>query len=654
MARYLFDCETNGLLPELTTIHSLVLRDVDTGELLSCAADRNGEQPGGEYSTIEAGLKRLMDASMIVAHNAIGFDVPALQKVFPWFKPRGTVRDTLVLTRVLWPDIEGGDYARARAKKMPTKLIGRHSLEAWGYRLGLHKGDYKDWCEGNGLDPWAVWRPEMQEYCELDVDVLAELWRRCGKRLAEWGVPIEGGAPGADVIDLEHDVAGIIRAQEEYGFGFDVEAAGQLAAELMGRRVELSTELRAFFPSWEVRTTFVPKANNKKLGYQKGVPFTRVKVVEFNPSSRKHIASRLIAQRGWEPSEFTKDGTPKVDEDTLKGIEWPEAKVLVEYFVVEKTLGMLAEGKQAWMKLARNGRIHGRVNSNGAVTGRMTHSNPNVAQTPSGKVAYGMRCRGLFIAGPGKVLVGCDADALELRDLAGYMRRYDGGAYVETVLYGDKAKGSDMHSTNCRALGYDPTKLTGQGKETWRDVAKVWFYAFIYGAGNQKLGFILGVKGEPAIRPRDGSVWYPAAERAGKRSRDNFMRNLPALGQLAEAVKTKARAQKWLRGLDGRRLSARSEHAALNTLLQSAGAIQMKAALVLCDRTLTQAGLSRGQEYAFVANIHDEVQMEVDEKHATFVGKTMADSIRLAGERYNFGCPLAGNFDIGATWAETH
>ena len=361
-----------------------------------------------------------------------------------------------------------------------------------------------------------------------------------------------------------------------------------------------------------------------------GCPFTEITYTEFNPASRDHIANRLKTLFGWDPREFTKEGKPKVDEEILLAMPYPEAKLLAEYFIVDKRLGQLATGNEAWMRHADEGRIHGSVNTNGAVTGRMTHASPNLAQVPGNGAPYGKRCRELFMASTGMVLIGCDADALELRCLAGYMAAFDGGAYIRTVLEGKKEDGTDMHSINARILGCS------------RDVAKVWFYAFIYGAGDEKLGLILG---------------YMAGKGAatqGKRSRAKFLAGLPALGSITERAKQKARVQGYLRGLDGRKIAARAEHAALNTLLQGAGAILMKQALVILDRDLQSSGLDPGVDYEFVANVHDEWQIEALPQHVELIERLAPAAIREAGVQLNFRCPLAGNAGHGPNWAETH
>ncbi|BAF89595.1 DNA polymerase [Azorhizobium caulinodans ORS 571] len=609
MSHLIFDIETNGLLDATNRVHCLCIKDADTGQVWSCTDDG----PTGTYIPIERGLQLLADAEVLIGHNILKFDIPALQKVYPWWKPKGVLRDTIVCSRLIWPkdDLRERDFRLQKQGKLPGNLIGRYALEAWGYRLGEYKGDYKG--------PWDVWSQEMQDYCEQDVEVTFRLYQK----IKEKGWKEES-------IELEHRVQWIIHRQEQYGFLFDQAKAASLYADLVQRKTELEAELQSAFPPWEVESVFVPKVNNRVRGYVKGVPFTKRRTIHFKPSSRDHIAGRLKAKYGWEPSEFTDEGKPKVDEDVLSHLPYPEAKLLSEYLMVEKRLGQIATGKEAWLKHVKaDGRIHGDVTTNGAVTGRMTHSKPNIAQVPGNGSPYGHRCRELFVAAKRKLLVGCDADALELRCLAGYMARYDGGAYVRTVLEGKKELGTDMHTLNAKALGCS------------RDVAKVWFYAFIYGAGDFKLGTILGApKGEE--------------QKWGRRSRARFLKALPALGTIIKKVQEKVQKKGFLRGLDGRELRVRSAHSAFNTLLQSAGAVLMKMALVLLDEDLQAAGYVPGQHYEFVANVHDEWQIEVNEEIAEDVGKRAVTAIVRAGEHFGFGCPLSGNFAVGRSWAETH
>lgn len=619
MTTLVFDIETNGLLDELDRLHCLCIRDVDTGDTISCHNHWDGT--GTEVPEIESGLRYIMDADILIGHNILKFDIPAIQKVYPWFKPKAEIRDTLIMARLIYPEIANMDYGLAQSGQLPKNLIGRYSLEAFGYRIGEYKGDYKG--------GWDSWSQEMQEYCEQDIEVTTKLYHKIMERKEKHGY-------SDYCIELEHRVAEIIFRQEQNGFGFDMDKATVLHQELLLRRLELEKELLAMFPPWEIKTPFVPKVNNKTRGYVKGVMTYKTQVIEFNPSSRQHIAKVLKEKHGWEPKEFTETGEAKVDDTILADLPYPEAKLLAEYFLVQKRLGQLVEGGEGLMKrVKKDGRIHGEVITCGAVTGRMTHRKPNLAQIPANRSPYGERFRELFIPRLGWKQIGCDADALELRCLAHYMAAFDGGEYIDVVLKGDKSKGTDMHSVNCRAIGFDP--------KTHRDMAKTWFYAFIYGAGDHKLGLILGVPGDDnAIR------------KAGAKSRRKFLKSLAALGTLTEKVAAKVKDSGALKGIDGRRLACRSTHSALNTLLQAAGAIAMKAALVILDDELKAKGLVPGADYEFLANVHDEWQIEARPEVAEVVGKTAAEAIKKAGEKLGFKCPLAGNYEVGSNWKDCH
>ena len=610
MTTLVFDIETNGLLDELDRLHCLCIKDIDTGETWSLHGD-----------AIEAKLQVLENADILIGHNILKFDIPAIQKVYPWFKPKAVLHDTLIMARLIYPEIKEMDFGLAAQGKLPKKMIGRYSLESFGYRLGEYKGDY--------TGGWETWNQEMQDYCEQDIEVTAKLYAKIMERKERHQVSDYS-------VELEHRVAEIIFRQEMNGFGFDMPKAEVLHQELLVRRMELEKQLLTMFPPWEVRTPFIPKVNNKSRGYVKGEMTYKVQVVEFNPSSRMHIAKVLKEKHGWEPKEFTEKGEAKVDDSVLAELDYPEAKLLAEYFLVQKRLGQLAEGGEGLMKrVKKDGRIHGEVITCGAVTGRMTHRKPNMAQIPANRSPYGERFRELFVPRKGWVEIGCDADALELRCLAHYMAAYDEGQYIDVVLKGNKAEGTDMHSVNCRAIGYDP--------KTHRDMAKTWFYAFIYGAGDHKLGLILGVPGDDnAIR------------KAGAKSRRKFLKSLAALGILTEKVGAKVEANGALKGIDGRRLSCRSKHSALNTLLQAAGAIAMKVALVILDDDLKAAGLVPGTDYEFLANVHDEWQIEARPEVAEVVGKTAAEAIKKAGDKLGFKCPLAGNYEVGSNWKDCH
>lgn len=619
MKTAIFDIETNGLLHQLNTVHSLVIKEAETGKVYSCA-DQEG------YLPIKAGLELLTKADRVVGHNIIKFDIPAIQQVYPWFEiPLEKVHDTVLYSRLLWPELGDRDMGLIRAKKMPGKLRGSHGLEAWGYRLKLNKGDYAKEMKAQGLDPWANWNQPMQDYCELDVEVTEKLWVRIQtKEIPE------------RAVELEHWFCYIIGLQERFGYRFNVAKAAELYSVLAARRAAIDAELKEMFKPWYVNQgRFTPKGDNKRFGYVAGAAFSKVKLQEFNPSSRQQIADRLIKLYGWKPQEFTESGQPKVDESTLKDLPYPPAKLLTRRFLIEKRIGQLAEGDQAWLKLERNGRIHGSVNTIGAVTGRCAHSAPNVAQVPGVKVdkvdgesvilygedgGWGFECRELFTVDEGFKQVGADASGLELRCLAHYMARYDGGAYAKIILEGD------IHTENQKAAGL-PT----------RNNAKTFIYAFLYGAGDEKIGQIIG-KGA----------------KAGKKLKENFLKRTPALKRLREDVATTVKKRGYLRGIDGRRLHIRSEHSALNTLLQSAGALLVKQATINLYRELSSRGYEFGKDWAMVAHVHDEYQLQVREELVEEVSEVAVWSFQEAGRQFNWRCPLDGEAKVGGNWAETH
>jgi len=615
MKTLVFDIETDGLLDSLTKLHCMWVADPATGEIRGYS-----DEPG--YTPINDGLAWLLTADVLVGHNVIGFDLPAITKVYGVeFQPPVVVRDTMVCTSLMWPHIKESDFDRARSKLMPGNMIGRQSLEAWGYRLGTFKGAF------DGGD-WQTFSKDMYDYNKQDVEVTLALWKRIEQEAKEWDVPLcdDNPPPRKDCIALEHRVAAIVEKVQRHGVNFDQRRAIDLVATLSAKRQTLVESIQSTFKPRVMEEVFVPKVNNKSRGYVKGVPFTKRWEVVFNPGSRQEIGRRMI-DLGWKPSAFGADGAPTINDEILKALPYPEAQLLAEYFVVDKRLGTIANGNEAWFRHERHGRLHGRIRSNGAHTGRMTHSSPNLAQVPANDAPYGKECRACFIADPGHVLVGCDADALELCDLAGYMAIYDGGDFIETALRGDKKLGTDMHSINAKLLGCT------------RDVAKTYVYALIYGSGDQNLGRILGFSGRRQML-------------AGRQSREALLAGIPALGSLVKAVQAAAETRGYLVGLDGRRLVARAANAALNTLLQSAGAVQMKRGLVHLYDTLQC--FTWGKDYAIILLVHDEWQITCRPDLADTIGKAAASAITASGTFYSFRCPLTGSFKVGPDWSKTH
>jgi hypothetical protein len=677
----IFDLETDGFLDELTQIYCGWVLDTDTGEFHVFNNQNNGK---GSI----ADMVDYLSTGDLLAHNGIDFDYRVIWKLYPNWAPQGKLLDTLTMSRLIWTnlkDIDFGRRAKRRFSDFPGNLIGSHSLKAWGYRLGAFKGDFSpkqfinmalvsvSKTEDNLGIPWADSRPlkrrlwrksdiatylplnvlpkhtwgtigwtqSMEDYCRQDVVVTQALHALiCSKGYSE------------TAISLEHDFAWIIKRQEAFGWKFNEEAASELHRVLKERQASLADRLSTFFPPWVEETEFIPKVDNKSLGYKKGIPFIKKKTVHFNPSSRDHITGRLTALYGWKPTEFGDNGKPTVDETTLKGLDYEPVPLLMDYLMVDKRLGQVAEGKQAWLKKVVNGRIHGRINTMGAITGRCTHSNPNVAQVPAGGAEYGAECRQLFTVDTGYVLVGADASGLELRCLAHYMAAFDGGAYAHEVVEGD------AHWVNLMALlelAGVPREKGNKAHEDARDAQKTWIYAFLYGCGvlSSGVNWIAIYEAYYGIKPAGDP------ESLGKKARSAISTGLPALGSLLRGVQKKAKATKTLKGLDGRILHVRSQHAALNTLLQSAGAIIMKRALVELDTLLQAAGLkhswqSASPDYEFVGNIHDEFQIQVKREHAELVASLCPKAMTLAGEYFGFRCRIDGEAKVGPDWSKTH
>lgn len=566
---YILDIETDNLLDDVTKVHCVVLRDLHSDTVHTF-----------NPVNLKDCIPLMEEAETLVGHNLIAYDLPVLDKLWN-FKYKGKVVDTLVCSRTIWPNCMELD---AKIKRLPSKLWGSHSLKAWGMRLDEFKGDYND----GSADVWSEFNQEMLDYCVQDTMVTKKLYEL-----------IKSKDFSEDALDLEHRIALEMFEQEQRGFVFDEVNASSLFAELAGRKQELETQLQ---------DTFEPTIVELK---------TKTKIIPFNPASRSQIADRLI-KRGWKPKETTPSGEPKVDEKVLEGIDMPEAKMLLEYLMLNKRLGQLATGKQAWLKLAKDGKLHGRVNHMGAVTSRCTHSNPNMAQVPSVGAPYGKECRSLFTVPSGYSLLGADASGLELRCLAHYMARYDNGAYGREVLEGD------IHTANQNAAGL-PTRAN----------AKTFIYGFLYGAGDAKIGSIIG-KGS----------------KEGKIIKEKFLRKTPALKRLRDAV-NHASDKGWIKGLDGRKIPVRHSHAALNTLLQSAGAIICKRWYATVEDMLREEGYTV-EDAAIVAFIHDEVQIQVREGLEGKIGEITKRAMGRTERYYDFRCPLDADFSFGKTWSDTH
>lgn len=875
MSRFVFDVETDGLLNRLTQVHCLVLRDIDTDEIHSCA-----DQPG--YPSVRHGLDLIEKAELLVGHNTIGFDFRALAKVYPGLKLRSDceIYDTLIVSRVLWPELEPVDHKQF--SHIEPKYRGRHSLAAWGERLGVEKLKFQ---EEQKKDPkvkdvWDHWSPQMQVYCEGDVEVSINLYRYFLTQ------PLDPRC-----LELEHAFAKIMAKQESFGFPFNEKAAFALVNTLKARHSELNDQLQDVFPP----------IVEKRFSLKTGKPL-KDKVTVFNPASRKQTADRL-QQRYPEITYATNEnGNTKLDDGDLVrlGEKYPEAKLLAEFQLINKRLGQISEGKEAWLKHSqayKDSRIHGAVITNACISGRCSHQRPNMAQVPSVGHAYGAECRSLFYAPDGWTLVGADASGLELRALGAWLAHFDGGEYAKLVSNG----GFDIHTYNAQLFGIyngegeipkatrdlskrliycvpveGTTVLTKRGWKSYEELEegelvmtynqeknikewkpilhiveafedevwemshshsykvqstanhrwyvrkrtqakhvqcgwktgarymvpkvettaeinqesniivnaplveddtdgisvqwdwpkygtdwtekilqmsskqrRAWLSGFMLADGynrikpNQKPGwsisqlknehyeaaltaaylefdghlhvtrgrqpngktrmqitiankghvtgqklkkvnlgkkkvFCISTENESFVMrqgecititgncilygggaKKTGSVINPNLDefeqsRLGRSTIETFYKNLPAIKELKDKIDERIDTKGYLVGIDGRRLQIRSRHSALNQLLQSTGAVSVKKATIILYQDLHEAGLKWGEDFAFVAHIHDEIQSLVRPHHVERYKESAIDSFRKSGEFFKLRCPFTGEAREGKNWMETH
>lgn len=737
---FIWDVETNGLLPQMTRIHCLVMRDAETRETWRWRHHDGGaietrplSMPGviehlEPENDIEEGLRFLL-GNTLVGHHIIGFDIRAVQKLHPWFTPSlDDVKDTLVLARVICPDIEKSDFRLAKAGKLPGGLIGSHSLDAWGYRVGLHKGDYSKQMLARGLDPWAAWNWDMEEYCVGDVDVNEIVWTSAQRDM-----------PPPMCVELEMNTEAVGKAIEEDGIFFDKEGAAALAERLESEMDALSASVIAKFGTWyqpvakvhvapmfrdpeglwkkkkyaepnaewhEDRTrpwwgkmAFPKKGmRSKKLGDRtEGCPYVAIKAVEFNPKSRDHIVKMLTERYGWVPNEdeWTETGLPSVSDATLQRLKdkIPIAAELAEILFLQKLIGMIKSGKKSWIGAhCEDGRVHHYLNVGGTVSGRCSHNNPNLGQVPAiecvdvfkeveaedgtttqvpnkalldadgnwirddvfgpdGKLKkevpifgregeYGWECRNLFYTPVELIIdgevtrwkqVGVDLTGIEFRMLAERAAKFDKGELIALAV-----SGKDVHNFNRAKIA--------PYIDVARAIIKRVFYGLMYGAGDWKLGYTA-----------DPHLEEAATIALGRQIRDALMKGVPALKKVLDECKSQAE-RGFLIGLDGRRLSCRSPHSALNLRLQSDAALIAKKWLCLTRDYLLAQGLNWGWrgDFVILAFVHDELQFACREHLTDTVQDACKRAAVDAGLYFGLQCPTTAEAKVGHSWADCH
>lgn len=712
-----FDIESDGLLKaipsrnirKMTQIFCIGAIDVETLEEFYWGVDKGPQ-------SIQDGIAFLEGADRLIGHNAEGFDYRALER----FGPRGFSRppqswDSLILAKLIWPTdlLIGPDMERIKRGQLPANMLKAHSLKAWGYRTGTYKDEYT-----GGFD---AWNQPMADYMMQDCRSGLALWHLILKRLG-W----RDATPDTYVypllpVEIESDTARIIKTQEEDGVRFDAEAAHKLARELRNEQARLESRLVEIFGSWwqplsPVDTGELPAANRQMkligypdvtfkrisektgkelapyvgpplLDYTTDAPFVRMERTTFNPSSRDHLGQRLQAVYGWKPKQYGKNGKPTVDESVLTDI--PESVMpeevrtdIMDYFVVSKTLGMVAVGAGSWLRLVEeDGRIHGRVDALGTVTGRATHSKPNISQVPaikkekvelpdgskveqvlkglSGK--YGYECRALFVPDEGWEQTGVDASSLELICLGHYLWKWDEGVFSGRVC--DPTR--DPHQEHADIAG-----------GMLRADAKTTIYLLIFGGSAFKLSIdpnfkvrveeipeYLTYRGLPALLSnlykRMGPDFTPLDD-IGQAKLAKARITIVKLSEGIEGLKDfmsdvqGVAVRGWLKALDGRKTYIRKAYAAPNSLLQGAGAIICKLWRIILGRKLAAIGLLPGRDYRQMTWSHDEYQFS----HRLGLGPTIIklsnEAIKEAGIQLSLRGELRSEGKTGSNWAETH
>lgn len=509
------DIETDGLLDVVSKFHCAWTYDYKTGEY-------TGYRPN-EFSKYIAYLEqKTSEDELIVFHNGIGYDHQALSTLTRKLLnrelnvPSRNVLDTLVLSKILYQNLKGSDMGLIRAKILSPKNLGKHSLDAWGQRLGELKGDYKDTFKANVIasgedyqagDEWLLFNEAMYDYNKQDVVVgkavldkfLADPYY-FNENVTGTSTATEFWENTLEAIEVEHRAAWLMVKMHDNGFPMDISKARQIESEARTEHSKILIELVDYFGSWwepkggkagrsfyrdpetgETDTgaplVVYPKAGSvytkagtlSKSLYCKGAPYTPIQFITFNPASRDHIR-RMLDKAGWEPTEFTETGAPKVDDEALASVKVddPIAQKSIElirrYLMIDKRLGQVADGNNAWLKHYNEETkcIHGSVNPNGTVTTRATHHKPNMGQVPKPSFdddtkemlrgmagGWGAECREAFgaVYHDNWYQAGTDASGLELRTLGHYLYPFDNGEYSDTAVNGD------IHTKNQIAAG---------------------------------------------------------------------------------------------------------------------------------------------------------------------------------------------------------
>ena len=623
-----YDKKLDVLSPPVSTIWCIVVYDLQTEEYLRYGPDELIE-----------GYKKLQEFDLIIAHNGMSYDHPVLEQLIGEpndLGPLPSKGDTYIMSRLLYAPNEAPG--------------GGHGIAAWGEFFGIHKLDFKE------FDRFSE---EMLTYCERDVLINVKVYQYLLPRMK---------ADLAQAYVTELEFASLLMSQMRSGAVLDPEEHEKLVQQLHIAKAEARDKLQGISPPGNTIVTrtreyWIDPVTNKKYslkGEVTGKGSTAIKnrlepgpyitkVKEFNPKSPHQLADYFINVRGYIPKKLTDKGNPSFGEEVLSKLPYDEAEWILDYNIASNRLSQV----ESWTNFQYNGRVHGNINSMGAVTYRCTHSDPNLGAIPAVYKPFGLECRRCWCAPEGMDMTGTDAKGLELRTLANGLAPFDGGKYIERVLSGE------IHNQNQELLGL-PT----------RDEAKTIIYAFNYSAGLLKLGklgessdLLQDAAKEVSLAPMYISYlkengWDNPENRLlakiGKVAKDLLLENIEGLTEFTDSLRRQKSRYGWVVGIDGRRIPVAQDYSILNRRLQSDGGIIMKYAMINHKNLIEASGLKLDRDWFYQFNVHDEWQAVHTPEWGEFFRTCGNRAIEMAGEQLGLVCPLAGDSKTGKNWAETH
>ena len=609
--RLCYDIETNGLDPD--TIWVLVAQNLDTDVIYKFSDHDN------LHGSIRDGISLLENAELLVGHNIIGFDNRVIDNLYGTNLNSKRCHDTFIMSQTL-------RYKRSH----------RHGLAGWGEALGNSKGDYNDWSNYN---------KEMLKYCIQDVKVNVDVYNRL---LQEYSALHAKNPLIKKGLEIEHDAAKFNTLVKEQGWKFDTVKAEDTRLSMLDRMFDIENVMH---PKLGMKTVYIDKEPRtpkfKKNGeynvhtvkqlsefFGKAILPTDTHLMpagkEFQRTEQKQIdlgstplVKEWLLDNGWIPDEYnrkkvdgrwiTQTDSPKFTTASLEKMG-PYGKIIDEYYTIRSRKAVV----EGWLAKVQDGRLNGNMWTIGTATFRARHE--VIVNLPAVTAEWGHELRELLIADDGMVVVGADSSGNQLRGLCHYVNNSD---FTREVIYGDQ------HQRNADSLGCS------------RALAKSYLYAYLFGAGDAKLGQVLTGKSNSSV---------------GKKSRDDFARGIRGLQELKDSVSKTWKQTSfqthggWFPALDGRPVFCPSEYQTLNYLLQSAEGITCKAALSWAMNKIEEEGIDAQPRLWY----HDEMCFQCKPEDAERVGQILQEAYAEGPKWFNVDCMGGGDPVQGTSYADVH